>query len=221
MHDAGCGNAVCLGQEMLELVFVGEIDADRHHEAIGAYPQGTAIDPLRRATLEMPGQQFKMIGKPNVVMGDKGDQIALRLFEGDVSIGVAEMRRLGQIESSDPRIAESRDKLGRTVGAAVADDEQLEVSLALPEHRLDRITVTSARLCVGNSTLKRGAILEAAIACQAVGDQGRVQRQPIFIGIGVIVWARRKVYGDTVPLTDIDVGVPNKFGNIDQSPVVL
>ena len=169
------------------------------------------------ATLEMPGQQFKMIGKPNVVMGDKGDQIALRLFESEVSIGVAEMRRLGQIEPSDPRIAESRDKLGRAVGAAVADDEQLEVSLALPEHRLDRITDDS----VGNSTLKRGAILEAAIACQAVGDQGRVQWQPIFIGIGVIVRARRKVYGDTVPLTDIDVGVPNKFGNTDQSPVVL
>jgi len=140
MHDAGCGNAVCLGQEMLELVFVGKIDADRHHEAIGAYPQGTAIGPLHCARLEVPGQQFKMIGKPNVVMGDKGDQIALRLFEGDVSIGVAEMRRLGQIEPSDPRIAKSRDKLGRTVGAAVADDEQLEVLLALPQHRLDRIT---------------------------------------------------------------------------------
>jgi hypothetical protein len=55
----------------------------------------------------MPGQQFKMIGKPNVVMGDKGDQIALRLFESEVSIGVAEMRRLGQIEPSEPNPATS------------------------------------------------------------------------------------------------------------------
>ena len=90
-------------------------------------------------------------------------------------------------------------------------------------HSTERIAYpnTSARLCVGINTLKRGAILEAAIACQAVGDQGRVQWQPIFVGIGVIVRARRKVYDDTVPLTDIDVGVPNKSGNSDQSPVVL
>ena len=78
-----------------------------------------------------------MIRKENVVILSVGDIASARLLEHEVPVRIAAQRRLGQIEPANALILEAGDDICGFIGAAVADDEQLEVPHGLPEHRRD------------------------------------------------------------------------------------
>jgi hypothetical protein len=70
-------------------------------------------------------------------MRREGDKVAACLFQGDVAIGVAEIRCFRQVKPSDARIVEPRNNFAGVVGAAIADDQKLKILLGLPKYGLN------------------------------------------------------------------------------------
>ncbi|MBB6355105.1 hypothetical protein GGR00_002904 [Aminobacter aganoensis] len=74
-----------------------------------------------------------MVGEQKVVVGREADQLAAGLPQGDVAIGVAEMRGLGQVEIADPRVVEPLDRLRCAGECPVSDNQKLEIAECLVE----------------------------------------------------------------------------------------
>ena len=80
-----------------------------------------------------------MIWEKKIIVRGKRDQLSGRVPESDVSIRVAKVRRFREVVPTDPLITETRDDLRGVVGAPVADDKQLEITLGLLQDRSDRV----------------------------------------------------------------------------------
>src|ERR1700683_2336489 len=94
---------------------------------------------LRNLALWMLAHEAKLaaqlFGLPQIVRIEKRDQRRIR--ERDAAI--SRRRRTASLASLDGSAIESRELFQGSVGRAVIDDDQLEVRIALREHRFDRI----------------------------------------------------------------------------------
>src|ERR1019366_9557336 len=81
--------------------------------------------------------------------------------------------------------------------------------------------MTSARLWAGRSTEKRGVTLPALGISEGMRNEIGIDRQPVFVRIGVLVGTGGQVDGDDVLAPDVMVGVPNQTRNVDDAPVLL
>jgi hypothetical protein len=85
------------------------------------------------------GELLQMIGKPEIVIAEMRNEIAGGLLKQGVAVPLAVSLALVEFEHADPRIVRgdcARNDCG--LRRAVAHDEQLEIAVALPKHRLHR-----------------------------------------------------------------------------------
>jgi len=127
-------------EEHIEVGGAGEIESERYYGAVSADPKRTAIDPFRSLALQALGKHGKVIGKQDVVVSNEADKLTPGLLQRNIAVGIAEIGSLRQIEPANARIGEARNHVSRVIGAAIADDQKLEILLGLPEHRPDRIS---------------------------------------------------------------------------------
>ena len=78
-----------------------------------------------------------MIRKKQVIVGGECHELASRLTQGNVAVGIAEEWRLRKIEQADPLVVNAAYDPGCVIGAAVGDDQQFEVWFSLLENGLD------------------------------------------------------------------------------------
>ncbi|RDL46738.1 hypothetical protein BLJAPNOD_06934 [Ensifer sp. M14] len=87
--------------------------------------------------LERFCEQLEMVGEQNVIVGSEPNQPSASLAETNVSVRITKMRRFRKIEEADPIILEPSNHISSARNAAIADNQEFEITEGLRKHRLD------------------------------------------------------------------------------------
>jgi hypothetical protein len=115
---------------------------------------------------------LQMVGQPEVVVGEVGDDVAASVPQSRRAVLVAVARRLRQVERAGARVAERRDRLGGAVRAAVADASTSRGERLWASALCTASSTVSRRLKVGITTENERCMVRAyATPRKSVADQ--------------------------------------------------
>src|ERR1019366_2028123 len=105
-----------------------------YDSAVGVLEPAVGVDQCGAGLIHLCNLLLKLLGQPNVVAVDERDKLPGGLLDHLLERGPSTSVRL-----DDEAAIEMPSNLGRPIGAAVDEDQNVEVTVGLREYRLQRL----------------------------------------------------------------------------------